>query len=120
VNALIHIQRPNQIPSKHFNTFLLLCCWHIWKWRNIVVFRNDRSTLAGALAACKAEAFLWKARLPEADKHIAEAWCTLIANDLALGPLNEMRQVVDPLPLRRLLKTNKQAAGSRQPEHGHG
>jgi hypothetical protein len=28
----------------------------------------------------QSEAFLWKASLPEADIHVAEAWCTLIAN----------------------------------------
>jgi hypothetical protein len=66
-------------PSKHFGTFMLLCCWHIWKRRNNAVFREDRLTITGALTACKSEAFLWKARLPKKDKEIADAWCSILA-----------------------------------------
>jgi hypothetical protein len=38
---------PTHIPRRHFGIFLLLCCWHIWKWRNNVVCRNQRTTLNG-------------------------------------------------------------------------
>lgn len=80
VNALMAIRRPDQYPANTFNTFLILCCWHIWKWRNNLVFRNEHTTLSGALAACKSEAFLWKARMSQKDQDIVEVWCNLIAN----------------------------------------
>jgi len=59
IQALREIQAPPHIPAKYFTTFLLLCCWHIWKRRNNIIFRNDRTTLNAALAACKTEAYLW-------------------------------------------------------------
>jgi hypothetical protein len=31
VLKLQEITAPVHIPAKHFQTFLLLCCWHIWK-----------------------------------------------------------------------------------------
>ncbi|XP_066395841.1 uncharacterized protein [Miscanthus floridulus] len=40
VQARKGIQAPNHIPRKHFSTFLLLCCWHIWKRRNNIVFSH--------------------------------------------------------------------------------
>jgi hypothetical protein len=57
VIQLQQITPPTHIPAKHFQTFLLLCCWHIWKR---TVFRNDRTTIQGTLTACKSEAQLWK------------------------------------------------------------
>jgi len=48
----------------------LCCCWHIWKRRNNIVFSNDRTTIQGALMACKTEAQLWRVRLPKKDKEI--------------------------------------------------
>jgi hypothetical protein len=80
IQMLMDIQHPSHIPTRHFETFILLCCWHIWKWRNNRIFRTDHMTLAGTLAACKAEAFLWGARLPKADKEIASSWCQVLAN----------------------------------------
>ena len=73
------ITAPTHIPVKHFQTFVLLCCWHIWKRRNNIVFRNDRSTLQGAPMACRSEAQLWKARLPK-DREIADVWCSILVN----------------------------------------
>jgi len=31
VQALREIQPPDHIPAKYFSTFLILCCWNIWK-----------------------------------------------------------------------------------------
>lgn len=65
LEALMPIQRSDHVPAKHLGTILLLCCcWHIWKWRNNTVFRNERTSLAGALAAGKTEAFLWGGQTP--------------------------------------------------------
>jgi hypothetical protein len=80
VNQLKQITPPTHIPTKHFETFLLLCCWHIWKRRNNTVFRNDRTSLQGTLTACKSEAQLWKVRLPKKDKEIVDAWCSILVN----------------------------------------
>ena len=49
LSLIQEIRPPPHIPQAHFGTFLLLCCWHIWKRRNNTVFRDDRTTLAGAL-----------------------------------------------------------------------
>jgi len=27
------LPRPSHIPAAHFGTFVLLCCWHLWKQR---------------------------------------------------------------------------------------
>jgi hypothetical protein len=70
VQTLKEIQSPDHIPQKHFCTFLLLCSWHIWKRRNNVVFRNERTTLTAVITACKSEAVLWSARLPQEDAAI--------------------------------------------------
>ena len=80
IQALKEIQPPNHIPGKYFSIFLLLCCWHIWKRRNNVVFRNDRIALSAALAACRSEAFLWAARLPRKDASIGSTLCSVIVN----------------------------------------
>ena len=80
VQALKDIQPPSHIPSKFFGTFLLLCCWHIWKRRNTIIFCSDRTSLITTLAACKSETYLWGARLPKDDKLIATAWCTILAS----------------------------------------
>jgi hypothetical protein len=75
IQKLQEIQRPEHLPTKHFGTFLILCCWHIWKRRNNAVFRGDRTSLLATLSACRSEAALWKARLPKKDREIADAWC---------------------------------------------
>jgi hypothetical protein len=80
IQALRDIQPPPHIPEKFFTTFLLLCCWHIWKRRNNFVFRNDRITLNAALAICKTEAHLWGARLLRSDRSVATTWCSVIAS----------------------------------------
>jgi hypothetical protein len=79
IQALQGITQPPHIPAKHFETFILLCCWHIWKRRNNTVFRTITS-LSGALAACKSEAFLWGACLRKKDKQVADAWCCILSN----------------------------------------
>jgi hypothetical protein len=82
VQAIKEISPPDHRPRKHFNTFLLLCCWHIWKRRNARVFRSDRTTLSATLGACKTEAYLWGSRLPRQDRMIATTWCSILANTM--------------------------------------
>jgi hypothetical protein len=34
------VRSPGHLPAAHFNVFLLLCCWRLWKHRHDVVFRS--------------------------------------------------------------------------------
>ena len=67
VNELHHLARPPHTPVLHFETFVLLCCWQLWKRRNGVVFQGEEATVIQLLQNCKAEARLWACRLPRAD-----------------------------------------------------
>jgi hypothetical protein len=54
------IPRPDTIPAAHFDAFILLCCWHLWKRRNgITLDRKQcrcakRCRPAGAMRNCGA------------------------------------------------------------------
>lgn len=39
------IDPPAQMPKAEFNTFILLCCWQIWKRRNNIIFRGEVASL---------------------------------------------------------------------------
>ena len=58
---------PAHIPGKHFHTFLLLCCWQLWKRRNNAIFRQQNDHLGTVLRAAKEEARTWGYRLPPGD-----------------------------------------------------
>jgi hypothetical protein len=47
-------------PREEFSAFIALACWHLWKARNAVVFRNETLTLTQVFAACKATAEQWR------------------------------------------------------------
>ncbi|KAF8718900.1 hypothetical protein HU200_025217 [Digitaria exilis] len=38
--------RPDCLQMKYFDTFVLLCCWQLWKRRNGAVLRNETLTMA--------------------------------------------------------------------------
>jgi hypothetical protein len=71
LNDFHNVQCPSNIPQKHFATFIALCCWHLWKRRNGVIFRSERAGHQQMLAACISEAKLWKSRLPKKDRELA-------------------------------------------------
>jgi hypothetical protein len=77
-NVLLSLLRPPTIPTKHYNMFVLLCCWQLWKRRNAVVFRGERSPLATTMLLCRSEAELWRHRLRQEDYHIVAAWCRVL------------------------------------------
>ena len=77
VGELHHLSRPPHIPALHFETFVLLCCWQLWKRRNGVVFRGEEATVIQLLQNCKAEARLWACRLPRADAALGDVWCSI-------------------------------------------
>jgi len=65
------------IPHDKFPTFLALVCWHLWKARNVMVFRNELQSLSQVLAACKHAAEQWRYRFSRKKKHLADAWCQI-------------------------------------------
>ena len=40
-DCIFNITCPYHYPKKHFSTFAALCCWHLWKRRNAVIFRDE-------------------------------------------------------------------------------
>ncbi|VAI76177.1 unnamed protein product [Triticum turgidum subsp. durum] len=61
-------------------SFVLLCCWRLWKRRNAVVFREDPQSLVATLKACRDEAVLWRARLKVADRSHIDVWLSVLRN----------------------------------------
>ncbi|KAF8659972.1 hypothetical protein HU200_058054 [Digitaria exilis] len=53
------ISCPQHIPDEHFDGFLLLCCWKLWKRRNTMIFRQETATLCEVLSQARTEARLW-------------------------------------------------------------
>ncbi|CAN6233698.1 unnamed protein product [Urochloa humidicola] len=77
VRTLWTVPRPTTVPAKHYNTFLLLISWHLWKRRNAVVFNNEAASPSQFWAVCKDDARLWSHRWPTEDRTVADAWCSL-------------------------------------------
>ncbi|KAF8677170.1 hypothetical protein HU200_046643 [Digitaria exilis] len=74
------VVRPTTIASKHYDCFLLLVCWMLWKHRNGVVFNSESPSLARFWRSCRDEARLWGHRLPPQDREVAEAWCCVFSS----------------------------------------
>lgn len=68
---------PEHIPANHFHTFLLLCCWQLWKHRNNLIFRQQLDPLAVVLRAAREEARTWGCRLPQRDLVVSLSWCSV-------------------------------------------
>jgi hypothetical protein len=47
IGDLRSLGRPASLPIAHFDTFVLLCCWQLWKRRNGIVFCQDKRGAAG-------------------------------------------------------------------------
>ncbi|KAF8655664.1 hypothetical protein HU200_060982 [Digitaria exilis] len=71
------LPRPSHVPARHFDTFVLLCCWQLWKRRNGRIFRDEQATCRQVLSACKMDADLWRHRLPSEDRSVCDAWCAI-------------------------------------------
>lgn len=70
VAKLWTVPRPTTTPNKHYDCFLQLICWQIWKHRNGVIFRGDCSSLARFWATCKEDALLWSNRWPSLRSYV--------------------------------------------------
>jgi len=80
VRDLHHLQKPGSLPPTHFDTFVLLCCWQLWKRRNGIVFRQESMTLPQFLQSCKLEARAWSCRLPKWDLGVSNLWCSAFSS----------------------------------------
>ncbi|CAN6308641.1 unnamed protein product [Urochloa humidicola] len=76
VTQLWNIERPTNIPLKHFTSYIILICWHLWKHRNAVVFNAATPSHLQMWANCKEDARLWSFRWPITDREIADSWCS--------------------------------------------
>jgi hypothetical protein len=79
VRSLHELVTAAAVPLTTASTFVLLCCWNLWKHRNAVVFRDQRPNLQGLLALCRSDAELWRTRLPPNHTHDADLWLTRLA-----------------------------------------
>jgi hypothetical protein len=71
------VRPPAHLPSAHFNAFMLLCCWRLWKHRHDVVFRALPPSYSRLFAGCRDDANLWTCRLPHKDRGVALAWAAV-------------------------------------------
>ncbi|XP_020191978.1 uncharacterized protein [Aegilops tauschii subsp. strangulata] len=62
------------VGSASPHAFVQLCCWHLWKRRNAVVFRRETPSLNATLKACRDDAILWRGRFRSADRGHVDAW----------------------------------------------
>lgn len=79
VRTLWTLGWPPALPVAHYDSFLLLTCWLLWKHRNDIVFNDASPSLPRFWRTCKEEARLWSHRLPLADRWVTDAWCTLFS-----------------------------------------
>ncbi|KAK3166309.1 hypothetical protein QOZ80_1AG0044170 [Eleusine coracana subsp. coracana] len=77
VSRLWGVRAPPGVPALHFNMFLLLCCWRLWKHRHDVVFRSLPPCYNRLFAGCREDVELWSCRLPRADRHVALIWASM-------------------------------------------
>ncbi|CAN6236003.1 unnamed protein product [Urochloa humidicola] len=80
VQELHLLPRPDHVPGQHFEMFVLLCCWQLWKRRNALIFHGETMNLQGLLHSCREEARLWACRLPRHERGVSTAWCSLFSS----------------------------------------
>lgn len=67
VSALHYVDASPVVGVSSPAAFVLLCCWHIWKHRNSMVFNDQAPSLARALACCREDVVLWRGRMKNDD-----------------------------------------------------
>ena len=80
VTKLWAFPRPTSIPSKHFDSFVLLICWNLWKHRNEVIFRSLPPSHRRLWDACRSEAREWSYRWKREDYLVCDALCTVFSD----------------------------------------
>ncbi|XP_073353930.1 uncharacterized protein [Aegilops tauschii subsp. strangulata] len=74
VLALHCFNAVDAVGSVSLHAFVQLCCWHLWKRRNAVVFRQETHSLAAMLKACRDDAVLWRCRFRSEERGHVDAW----------------------------------------------
>lgn len=74
VHELHLIVRPTNIPKTEFSSFVVLCCWQLWKRRNALVFRQEAIPLSRILRQCSEEAKNWSYRHGSKEAGVQAAW----------------------------------------------
>jgi hypothetical protein len=67
------------LPAGSASTFILLCCWQLWKHRNGVVSDSNTPSLHTLRRRCREDAALWLHRLPAARQADVEDWLLRLA-----------------------------------------
>ena len=80
VAKLWALPRPATIPTRHFDSFVLLICWNLWKHRNDVIFRSLPPSHIRFWDACRNEAREWSWRWRREDYTVCDAWCAVFSN----------------------------------------
>ncbi|AQK39484.1 TUB-transcription factor 14 [Zea mays] len=80
VQNLHQIERPSNLPQNEFSSFVILCCWQLWKRRNGFVFRQEAATLNQTLQLICAEAASWSHRHSSKESGVKEAWNMVFSN----------------------------------------
>ena len=80
VAKLWALPRPATIPTRHFDSFVLLICWNLWKHRNDVIFRSLPPSHNRLWDACRNEAREWSWRWRREDYTVCDAWCAVFSN----------------------------------------
>jgi hypothetical protein len=65
---------PTSISDATASTFIILCCWNLWKHRNGVAFHGERPCPLRLLAMCRDDAMLWRVRVPAVCRDTADLW----------------------------------------------
>ncbi|RCV10309.1 hypothetical protein SETIT_2G102300v2 [Setaria italica] len=80
VSAISTVPHPTRLPSEHFDCFLLLVTWQLWKHRKDMVLNEAHPYLDRLWTDCKQDTRLWSCRWPAADRPIADAWCPVFSS----------------------------------------
>ncbi|XP_073351835.1 uncharacterized protein [Aegilops tauschii subsp. strangulata] len=59
--------------------FVMLCCWQLWKHRNVVVFQGQRLSISRVLGCYREDAVLWRCRLPKNSRSNVDSWLTALS-----------------------------------------
>lgn len=65
--------------------FVLLSCWHLWKRRNVIVFRACAASLPNVLKCCRDDARLWHGRMPIDQHEHVDIWLHVLGAPPARG-----------------------------------
>jgi hypothetical protein len=79
VRELHSLRPPPRVPARSSSSFILLCCWQLWKHRNGVVFNGEDPSLPNLRRRCREDAALWRHRLPASQADDVELWLACLA-----------------------------------------